>query len=128
MKRHLHSSLTVLVCFTAFAVMLTGCKKEAEEPEPEEEVEVGEFDYERYDKHRTPQCQYLVFEQQVAGPAEQLFHNAVRPANQEAYRQLVLQIRCAARDTWLALGGKVPDTVRFADTVCEDEPEPPAAA
>jgi peptidoglycan-associated lipoprotein len=38
MKRHLHSSLTVLVCVTAFAVMLTGCKKEAEEPEPEETV------------------------------------------------------------------------------------------
>ena len=38
MKRHLHSSLTVLVCFTAFAVMLAGCKKDAEEPEPEETV------------------------------------------------------------------------------------------
>jgi peptidoglycan-associated lipoprotein len=35
MKRHLHSSLTVLVCFTLFATMLTGCKEEAEEPEPE---------------------------------------------------------------------------------------------
>lgn len=34
MKRHLHSSLTVLVCFTLFATMLTGCKEEAEEPEP----------------------------------------------------------------------------------------------
>ena len=35
MKRHLHSSLTMLVCFTLFATMLTGCKEEAEEPEPE---------------------------------------------------------------------------------------------
>jgi peptidoglycan-associated lipoprotein len=35
MKRHLHSSLTMLVCFTLFATMLTGCKKDAEEPEPE---------------------------------------------------------------------------------------------
>ena len=38
MKRHLHSSLTVLVCFTLFATMLTGCKKDAEEPEPEPTV------------------------------------------------------------------------------------------
>jgi peptidoglycan-associated lipoprotein len=36
MKRHLHSSLTALVCLTLSAVMLTGCKKDAEEPEPEE--------------------------------------------------------------------------------------------
>jgi peptidoglycan-associated lipoprotein len=36
MKRHLNSSLTVLVCLTLFATMLIGCKKDAEEPEPEE--------------------------------------------------------------------------------------------
>ena len=36
MKRHLNSSLTVLVCLTLFATMLMGCKKDAEEPEPEE--------------------------------------------------------------------------------------------
>jgi len=35
MKRHLNSSLTVLVCVTLFATMLVGCKKDAEEPEPE---------------------------------------------------------------------------------------------
>lgn len=35
MKRYLHSSVTVLACFAAFAVMLAGCKEEAEEPEPE---------------------------------------------------------------------------------------------
>ena len=35
MKRHLHASLTVLVGFTLVATMLTGCKEEAEEPEPE---------------------------------------------------------------------------------------------
>lgn len=35
MKKHLHSSFAVLVCFTLFAAMLTGCKKDAEEPEPE---------------------------------------------------------------------------------------------
>ena len=38
MKRHLHSSLTWLVCFTLFATMLTGCKDDAEEPEPEPTV------------------------------------------------------------------------------------------
>ncbi len=40
MKRHLHSSLTMLVCFTLFATMamMTGCKKDAEEPEPEPTV------------------------------------------------------------------------------------------
>ena len=38
MMRHLHSSLTALVCLTVFAVMLSGCKKEAEEPEPEPTV------------------------------------------------------------------------------------------
>jgi peptidoglycan-associated lipoprotein len=36
MKRHLHSSLTVLVGFTLCAAMLMGCKDDAEEPEPEE--------------------------------------------------------------------------------------------
>ena len=36
MKRHLHSSLTVLVGFTLCAAMLMGCKEDAEEPEPEE--------------------------------------------------------------------------------------------
>ena len=36
MKRHLNSSLTVLVCLTLFATMLIGCKKDTEEPEPEE--------------------------------------------------------------------------------------------
>jgi len=36
MKRQLNSSLTVLVCLTLFATMLVGCKKDAEEPEPEE--------------------------------------------------------------------------------------------
>jgi len=35
MKRQLNTSLTVLVCFTAFAMMSTGCKKDAKEPEPE---------------------------------------------------------------------------------------------
>jgi len=35
MKRQVNSSLTVLVCFTAFAILSTGCKKEAAEPEPE---------------------------------------------------------------------------------------------
>jgi peptidoglycan-associated lipoprotein len=35
MKRNLHSSLTVLVCFTLLLTMLTGCKDDAEEPEPE---------------------------------------------------------------------------------------------
>ena len=36
MKRHLNSSLTVLVCLTLFATISIGCKKDAEEPEPEE--------------------------------------------------------------------------------------------
>lgn len=36
MKRHFNSSLAVLVSLTLFATMLIGCKKEAEEPEPEE--------------------------------------------------------------------------------------------
>ena len=36
MKRHVNSSLTVLVCLTFFGAMLTGCKKDTEEPEPEE--------------------------------------------------------------------------------------------
>ena len=39
MKRHLNSPLTVLVCLALFATMSTmsmGCKKDAEEPEPEE--------------------------------------------------------------------------------------------
>ena len=36
MKRHLNSSLTVLVCLTLFATMSIGCKNDAEEPEPEE--------------------------------------------------------------------------------------------
>ena len=36
MKRHLNSSFTVLVCLTLFATMLVGCKKDVEEPEPEE--------------------------------------------------------------------------------------------
>ncbi|HSN81016.1 MAG TPA: OmpA family protein [Polyangiales bacterium] len=36
MKRHVNSSLTVLVCLTFFGAMLIGCKKDAEEPEPEE--------------------------------------------------------------------------------------------
>ncbi|MGB8225060.1 MAG: OmpA family protein [Polyangiales bacterium] len=35
MKRQVNSALTVLVCFTAFAIMSIGCKKEAAEPEPE---------------------------------------------------------------------------------------------
>jgi peptidoglycan-associated lipoprotein len=35
MKRQVNSSLAVLVCFTAFAVMSIGCKKDAKEPEPE---------------------------------------------------------------------------------------------
>ena len=35
MKKHLHSSFAVLVCFTLFAATLTGCKEDAEEPEPE---------------------------------------------------------------------------------------------
>ena len=35
MKRHLHASLTVLVGFTLVATLLSGCKEEAEEPEPE---------------------------------------------------------------------------------------------
>ena len=38
MKRHLHPSLIALLCFTLFAVMLTGCKKDTEEPEPEPTV------------------------------------------------------------------------------------------
>jgi peptidoglycan-associated lipoprotein len=38
MKRHLHPSLIAVLCFTLFAVMLTGCKKETEEPEPEPTV------------------------------------------------------------------------------------------
>jgi peptidoglycan-associated lipoprotein len=38
MKRHLHSSLTGLVCFTLLLTMLTGCKDDAEEPEPEPTV------------------------------------------------------------------------------------------
>ncbi len=36
MKRHLNSSLTVLVCLTLFVTMSIGCKKDTEEPEPEE--------------------------------------------------------------------------------------------
>ena len=36
MKRHLNSSLTVLVCLTLFATISIGCKKDAEEPETEE--------------------------------------------------------------------------------------------
>jgi peptidoglycan-associated lipoprotein len=36
MKRHLNSSLTVLVCLTLIATVSIGCKKDAEEPEPEE--------------------------------------------------------------------------------------------
>jgi len=36
MKRHLNSSLTVLVCLTLFATTSIGCKKDAEEPEAEE--------------------------------------------------------------------------------------------
>jgi peptidoglycan-associated lipoprotein len=35
MKRHLNSSFTVLACLALFATMLVGCKKDAEEPEPE---------------------------------------------------------------------------------------------
>ncbi|MGB8332229.1 MAG: OmpA family protein [Polyangiales bacterium] len=35
MKRQLNTSLTVLVCFTVFAIMSIGCKKDAKEPEPE---------------------------------------------------------------------------------------------
>ena len=35
MKRQLNTSLAVLVCFTAFAIMSIGCKKDAQEPEPE---------------------------------------------------------------------------------------------
>ena len=35
MKRQVNSSFTVLVCLTVFATMLVGCKKDAEEPEPE---------------------------------------------------------------------------------------------
>jgi peptidoglycan-associated lipoprotein len=35
MKRQLNSSLTVLVCFTAFAITSIGCKKDTKEPEPE---------------------------------------------------------------------------------------------
>lgn len=35
MKRHVNSSLTVLVCLMFSAAMLMSCKKEAEEPEPE---------------------------------------------------------------------------------------------
>jgi len=33
--RQLNTSLVVLVCFTAFAIMSIGCKKDAKEPEPE---------------------------------------------------------------------------------------------
>jgi peptidoglycan-associated lipoprotein len=36
MTRHLNSSLTVLVCLTLFATISIGCKKDAEEPVPEE--------------------------------------------------------------------------------------------
>ena len=36
MRRHLHSSLAVLASFTLLVTMLTGCKKDAEEPEPVE--------------------------------------------------------------------------------------------
>lgn len=35
MMRQLNTSLVVLVCFTAFAIMSIGCKKDAKEPEPE---------------------------------------------------------------------------------------------
>jgi peptidoglycan-associated lipoprotein len=35
MKGHVHSSLTVLVCFTFLSTMLIGCKDEPEAPEPE---------------------------------------------------------------------------------------------
>ena len=36
MKRHLNSSLSVLVCLTLFATISIGCNKDAEEPAPEE--------------------------------------------------------------------------------------------
>ena len=35
MKRHVNSSLTVLVCLMFSAAPLVGCKKKTEEPEPE---------------------------------------------------------------------------------------------
>lgn len=35
MKRHVNSSLAVLVCLMFSAAMLAGCKKKTEEPEPE---------------------------------------------------------------------------------------------
>lgn len=53
MKRHLNPSLTAMLCLTLFAVLVVGCKKDAEEPvvedttgselpEPEIEVEPAE--------------------------------------------------------------------------------------
>lgn len=61
MKRHLNPSLTLLLSLTLFVAMLSGCKKDTEEPEPEETTG-GEYEPEEPEVEVEPVEEPCAFE------------------------------------------------------------------
>lgn len=77
------------------------------------------YDYQRYTRVQDP---YLAFEDRVTSAAQQAFHNALTVEEVTAYRNMVLMMRCAARDCWRALGREVPGRYTFIDDPADTPP------
>jgi peptidoglycan-associated lipoprotein len=123
MKRHLNSSLTVLVCLTLFATMMMGCKKDAEEPEPEDTTgsefpePEPEVDVEPVEEPCTLETLYFEFDSsELDGSARAAIQAAVDCyRNQNPNVQILLTGACDPRGTEeynIALGERRAQSVR----------------
>lgn len=123
MKRHLNSSLTVLVCLTLCAAMTMGCKKDAEEPEPEETAgsEIPEpepeFEVEPVEEPCVLETVYFEFDSsELDGSARSAIQSAVDCyRNQNPDVRILLTGACDPRGTEeynIALGERRAQSVR----------------